>query len=381
MSGHKLIFFIFHFSCFYAISGMSITTELTVNQSTQTNSFCVCMPYWLCKEDYSGLTDDISSVVDIRSMLVNKMEETPCTADFDMCCQVQCGRRRRSIYEDNKDFRNKRTEKPFARIFPSILSQRILGTNNEAEFGEFPWMLGILWKTVFQCGASLIHPQVAMTAAHCVAGKEGPLKVRAGEWNWANNDETLPHQERITKKVIIHQHYHPMTIRNDIALLVLDKPFRITESVGIVCIPPQNMNFDGAVCTASGWGKNAHYNGQYQDTLKKTDLPIVEREKCTNVLREARLGQLFNLHRSFICAGGEENKDTCKGDGGSPLVCPIHNDEDRYEQAGIVSWGLTCGSKNTPGVYVNVPLFSDWIDDQMQKLNFDTSIYRYFADN
>merc|ERR1712013_364419 len=31
-----------------------------------------------------------------------------------------------------------------------------------------------------------------------------------------------------------------------------------------------------------------------------------------------RLGQKYKLHDSFICAGGVNGKDTCKGDGGSP---------------------------------------------------------------
>ena len=31
----------------------------------------------------------------------------------------------------------------------------------------------------------------------------------------------------------------------------------------------------------------------------------------------------FRLHSSFLCAGGIPGKDTCKGDGGSPLVCEV----------------------------------------------------------
>lgn len=50
--------------------------------------------------------------------------------------------------------------------------------DNEAQYGEFPWMVAVL-KTIelngakrdsYQCGGSLIHPQVVLTVAHCIAG-------------------------------------------------------------------------------------------------------------------------------------------------------------------------------------------------------------------
>ena len=50
---------------------------------------------------------------------------------------------------------------------------------------------------------------------------------------------------------------------------------------------------------------------------------MVERNQCQKQLRQTRLGHFFELHTSFMCAGGKNGADTCKGDGGSPLVCPI----------------------------------------------------------
>merc|ERR1712186_221877 len=70
----------------------------------------------------------------------------------------------------------------------------------------------------------------------------------------------------------------------------------------------------------------------------------------------------MGLDESFVCAGGVNGKDTCKGDGGSPLVCPSQSDPNTYIQAGIVAWGIGCGEDNTPGVYADVSQASCWMD-------------------
>ncbi|CAG9819659.1 unnamed protein product [Phaedon cochleariae] len=350
------------------------------NDDSGGNDFqhCVCVPYFQCKEDYSGLIEegvDVMDGIDVRSRILEIRAGTnqEVCGDLDVCCQIECGKRINIISEVMVNRISLDEEEEDDDDY-DVFGFRILG-DRVTEFAEFPWMLGILEGKTYRCGASLIHPQVAITAAHCVSGK-GPFTIRAGEWNWETNTEPLPHQDKRARKIIPHPHYHAPSLRNDIALIVLESPFTLTRNVGLACLPFRGVQIDERRCIATGWGKNSYRKGSYQSTLKKVQLPIVPNRKCLKSLQDARLGPHFALHRSFLCAGGEKDKDTCKGDGGSPLVCPVAGRPGKYQQVGVVSWGLTCGLHDTPGVYVNVAMFVDWIDFTMFVLGLDSRVYK-----
>jgi plasma kallikrein len=139
------------------------------------------------------------------------------------------------------------------------------------------------------------------------------LKIRAGEWDTQTKNELLPHQDRTVVQTVIHPEYYAGALYNDVALLRLDAPVDAADNVDVVCLPEQNQQFDRSRCFASGWGKNVFgKEGQYQVILKKVEMPTVPRQQCLQALRKTRLGQHFRLHNSFMCAGGEPGKDTCK---------------------------------------------------------------------
>lgn len=54
-----------------------------------------------------------------------------------------------------------------------------------------------------------------------------------------------------------------------------------------------------------------------------------------------------------------------QGDSGGPLVCTTDADKKWY-QVGVISWGRSCGRKNTPGIYTVVEKYRHWIKKVME---------------
>lgn len=250
---------------------------------------------------------------------------------------------------------------------------KLFSPKDEAEYTEFPWMAALLTTDKitntlnYKCGGAIIHPKFVLTAAHCVNNKKDVFTIRAGEWDTQTTNEQYKHVDVSVKKVIIHPEFYSGGLHNDIAFLVLKEELQLGPHIGTICLPEQG--YTPAVqsyCSVSGWGQDVFgKKGIYQAILKKVDLPIMHRNTCQKNLQTTRLGKRFLLDNSFLCAGGEKGKDTCKGDGGSPLVCVKDAENDIYQLTGLVSWGVGCGQAEIPALYVNVPAYRKWIDEQI----------------
>ncbi|XP_012523534.2 phenoloxidase-activating factor 2-like [Monomorium pharaonis] len=235
----------------------------------------------------------------------------------------------------------------------------------QAPYGAYPWMVAILTSgNVYVGGGVLISTTHVLTVAHKVAGYvNGGIKARLGEWNAQGPTEPYPQVEISISRVTLHPQYNSQNLQNDIAVLKLSSaaPTATSPSINTACLPSGPVPAKTR-CWVSGWGKDAFVNGMNPNILKEVDVPVLSQADCQTGLRKTRLGDLFVLDNSFMCAGGEAGKDACTGDGGSPLVC---SNNGPYQVVGLVTWGIGCAGAGVPGVYTNVNYFYSWIMQQM----------------
>ncbi|KAM4636801.1 trypsin-like [Discoglossus pictus] len=198
------------------------------------------------------------------------------------------------------------------------------------------------------CGGSLINTIWVVSAAHCYQSR---VQVRLGE----HNIEVLegPEQFIQSSRAILHQHYDPNTLDNDIMLIRLYRPARLNTVVQAVRLPT-HCAAAGTQCLISGWGNTLSDGVSYPKLLQCLVAPILTDQECHDSYPQ-------EITDNMMCMGYlEGGKDSCQGDSGGPVVC-------NGELQGVVSWGIGCALAGYPGVYTKVCNYVSWIEETVAK--------------
>ncbi|KAB0383893.1 hypothetical protein FD755_005810 [Muntiacus reevesi] len=243
-------------------------------------------------------------------------------------------------------------------IDPVLSSLSRIVNGEDAVPGSWPWQVSLQTSSGFHfCGGSLINEDWVVTAAHWTTftsqpqdSGSGPPPSQYRQRNRGPGRTGVPRAPAVPQ-VFEHPQWDLRAVRNDVALLKLAAPARLSAAVAPVCLPSADASFPaGSLCTVTGWGKTRYNTFDTPDKLQQATLPILSNADC----QEFWGSKITDV---MICAGAS-GISSCMGDSGGPLVCQKNG---AWTLAGIVSWGSSRCSPFLPGVYARVTKFIPWI--------------------
>ena len=165
--------------------------------------------------------------------------------------------------------------------------------------------------------------------------------------------------------------YDKVTQKNDITLIRLQSPVNFRRGIRPVCLPDKyeefNFNRLDEEPTVIGWGTTG-IREPISSHLRETNVPLVDQDSCAD--KYVEFGR--NIGSTQFCAG-DQNRDSCRGDSGGPLLSS-ELDDGKWAIIGIVSFGPDeCAHREVPGVYTRVDQYLDWIESKIKSYTIMTT--------
>ncbi|XP_075926376.1 mannan-binding lectin serine protease 1-like [Petromyzon marinus] len=245
--------------------------------------------------------------------------------------------------------------------------ERIAGGTPAAR-GAWPWMAALYQlRGRPSCGGSLVGERWIVTAAHCLftrhfENQPTPVSASGIHIKLGKHNTLRPTPGELDLKVanyVVHPEFDAQTLRNDIAVLELERNVRVTDLIAPVCLPDdrvQTLTTPGTMLAVTGWGKE--FLSKYPETLMQTEVPLVDNTTCQEAYSQTVPSHVIS--EDMLCAGFHNGgQDACQGDSGGPLV--VKDPSGDWLLTGVVSWGEGCGAVGAYGVYSRVEHALPWI--------------------
>ncbi|XP_038122734.1 prostasin [Culex quinquefasciatus] len=247
------------------------------------------------------------------------------------------------------------------------LVDRIYGGSN-AKLYEFPWLVRLLHTNnttgLRGCHGSLINKRYILTSADCALDVNNkPAQIELGEYddsrdqdcNVNDASDCAPPVQRVGIESITAHPQYGSYLRDDIALVRLDRDVVLDDNIHPICLPLTQplKQLRHQQYIVAGWGR-LKYKQDFPNVLQKATVPVLAQYECQEIFQIR-----YDIGEDVICTGGSGHPNTCTWDNGAPLGYPSrYNDRVRFVQFGITSIN---GCERNPSKITFLPNYVDWI--------------------
>ncbi|XP_022818167.1 uncharacterized protein LOC111350741 [Spodoptera litura] len=240
----------------------------------------------------------------------------------------------------------------------------------EAVIEDYPYVVSIQKDDQHWCTGALLNPRLVITTANCLwkANRVSRMEVRAGS-RYIDRGGQMAAIQEVMK--------HPgwglrKSPDNDVALLLLDRNIKFSDSVHGIDLPNRVMlpPFDDAWVTSWGSERRDGIYDSESSTLQVYHTRLMNHDKCNNVTMRFSV----IVSENFICLAQSGRSGPCTRDTGAPAV----SDGILW---GLASWGIRklCGTERFPSMFSYLASHSnlDFIANATRFLMADKRYYPF----
>ncbi|XP_050075446.1 chymotrypsin-1-like [Anopheles maculipalpis] len=228
-------------------------------------------------------------------------------------------------------------------------AQPIFG-GTDAKEGAAPYQVSLQHIGQHFCGGSIIADRWILTTRLCIENTiPCCISVLVG-----TNDKQSGGSRYDVDRILPYGSWNASIEKNDIALVRLSTPLKISERVKIIKYSTAAFIPDNATLTVTGWGQVDAV--KFTNQLQTLDLQHVALDRCRAIyVKEGARNSTLVSEANLCTATRRKSQALCSDDAGSPVIW-------KGEQVAIVSRLLkqAC-TPEIPHIHTRVSFYHDWI--------------------